>query len=105
LKPPAERSPKAIPASRPVRGLFKHIDNRQGFRARGAHKDPVAGLAALADVAPAVDGCCYRPDHGVHDQNCRQERQRGADDDPLQDTRLREPCEGMRHIRTVALVY
>jgi len=69
--PAAERSPRAIPSGRPVRGLFKHIDNGQGFRAGGPHEEPVAGLAAFADAAPAVDGRCYSPDHDVHDENGR----------------------------------
>ena len=86
--PAAERSPRAIPSGRPVRGLFKHIDNGQGFRAGGPHEDPVAGLAAYADAAPAVDGRRYSPADGVHREDCRQECQRGADDHPLHDTGL-----------------
>ena len=69
--PAAERSPRAIPGGRPVRGLFKHIDNGQGFRAGGRHEDPVAGLATFADAALAVDGRCYTRDHDVHDENRR----------------------------------
>src|SRR5664279_968098 len=69
--PAAQRLPRAIRRGCPVRGLFKHIDDGQGFGAGGPHEDSVAGLAAFANAAPAVDRRCYCPDYHVHDENCR----------------------------------
>src|SRR4029077_17531111 len=87
----SEPLPPTVNRGCPIGRFLKNVDDRQSLLHGGAYQKSVAGLTSLPNGTPTVDGPRLRLRHRVQDQDGCQERQRGAHDRALYDTRTSYP--------------